>query len=295
MRIVQKKEFASHPLLARLQELAKPPEQLFIIGTLPEVTIDEYGRATPRILTIVGSRNHTTYAEDVVRNLVESLKGQPVIILSGLALGIDTLAHKHALKNKLSTIAIPGSGLDKRVLYPRTNVALAETIVQSGGALVSELDTLSKAAKWTFPSRNRIMAALSDAVLVIEAQEKSGTLVTARQALELGRDIGVVPGNIFSENSKGTNELARVGAHVITSSLDLLDLLNLSQENTPELQLIELTEEESIVMNLLKEPMQKDDLLSASGLPAHTFLSLLSTLEMKGYIQETFGEVRKVV
>ncbi len=295
MRTIKRNEFASHPLLIRLQELHKQPQELFIIGKLPDVSLDEYGRATPRILTIVGSRNHTTYAEDVVRNLVESLKGKPVVIVSGLALGIDTLAHKHALKNNLPTIAIPGSGLDKRVLYPRTNVSLAETIVQSGGALISELDTLSKATKWTFPSRNRIMAALSDVVLVIEAQEKSGTLITARQALELGRDIGVVPGNIFSENSKGTNELARVGAHIITSREDLFDVLHLSYEHSEEKDMSQLSPEELLIMNLLKEPMSKDELLSLSELPTHIFLTALSSLEMNGYIQETFGEVRKVV
>ncbi|MDQ5962696.1 MAG: DNA-protecting protein DprA [Patescibacteria group bacterium] len=295
MRTIKRNDFTSHPLLTRLQELHKQPEELYIVGNLPKITLDEYGRATPRILTIVGSRNHTTYAEDVVRTLVESLKGKPVVIVSGLALGIDSLAHKHAIKNTIPTIAIPGSGLDKRVLYPRTNVSLAETIVQSGGALISELDTLSKAAKWTFPSRNRIMAALSDVVLIIEAQEKSGTLVTARQALELGRDIGVIPGNIFSKNSEGTNELARQGAHVITSPRDLFDLLHLSDKDLEEHVTLDLTLEEKKIIDALTQPLSKDALLTKTKLTPTDFLITLSSLEMKGYVQETFGEVRKVV
>lgn len=298
MKAIKRSEFASHPLLVRLEELHKPPDELFIEGNLPLATIDEYGRATPRILTIVGSRNHTTYAEDAVRMLVESLKGKDVVILSGLALGIDSLAHKHALKNNLKTIAIPGSGLDRKVLYPRVNSSLAEDILQKGGALISELKPKESAAQWTFPSRNRLMAALSDAVLIIEAKEKSGTLITARQALELGRDIGVVPGNIFSENSKGTNELARLGAHIIASKEDVFDLLHLPYEEKRDdnkLVHVEAGNDEMKILEALIEPTSKDALLSKTGLAPTAFLVALSSLEMKGYVQEAFGEVRKVV
>jgi DNA processing protein len=293
--IFTKDMYASHPLLSRLLTLHDIPETLYIQGTLPDVTIDEYGRATPRILTIVGSRKHTNYGKDVLEKLLPSLSGAPVIIISGLALGIDGLAHKGALTNTITTIAIPGSGLDEKVLYPHTHVHLAREIVSKGGALISELSPSTSAAQWTFPSRNRIMSALSDAVLVIEAEEKSGTLITARQALELGRDIGVIPGNIFSSTSLGTNALARDGASIITSPADLFDLLHLSYETPETKTLLSLTEEESILMNLLQEPRQKDILLSLSNLSATTFLVTLSSLEMKGYIHETFGEVRKVV
>lgn len=140
------------------------------------------------------------------------------------------------------------------------------------------------------------MAALSDAVLIIEAEEKSGTLITARQALELGKDIGVVPGNIFSSASKGTNMLAKDGAHIITSAEDLFDLLHLSYNNKQQTSTpLILTSEESIIMNLLTEPHQKDELLVKSNLSPSSFLTALSSLEIKGYIHETFGEVRKVV
>lgn len=296
MQIILREAFQDHPLFARLLELHDIPDQIYIEGALPEVTIDEYGRATPRILTVVGSRKHTTYGEDALRFLLSSLANQPVVILSGLAFGIDTLAHKEALRQNLITISAPGSGLDKKVIYPKQHLPLAEEIIESGGALISELPPLTQSAPWVFPARNRIKAALSDAVLIIEAEEKSGTLITARLALELGRDIGAVPGEIFSSTSDGTNMLIREGAHVIRNSKDLFDLLHLSHpEKEKEDTNTSYTKEESLLLSLLNEPKEKDILLLESGLALSEFLTTLSALEMKGCVHETFGEVRKVV
>lgn len=297
IRVISQADFHTHPLLARLLELHTIPKEIYIIGDLPDITIDIYGRATPRILTIVGSRKHTSYGKDVVEKLIASLIGSDVIILSGLAYGIDSLAHASALKNKLTTVAIPGSGLDPSVIYPRTHKRLASDIIHSGGALISELPPLSKPAPWTFVSRNRIMATLSDALLIIEAEEKSGTLVTARLALELGRDIGAVPGNIMSSTSLGTNTLIRDGAYSIASRDDLYDLLHLSQEENIFIETKELicTPNETILMNILTEAMDRDILLQKSRMQLSTFLITLSSLEMKGYIEESFGEVRRIV
>lgn len=294
LSIIPREEFKNHPLLARLLELHDVPEHLYIAGTLPEVTLDEYGRATPRIVTVIGSRKNTQYGKQSVEKLVGSLRGEDVIILSGLAYGIDSLAHSTSLKNNLITISIPGSGLDARVIYPRTHLSLAEEIVDKGGALISELSPETPAAQWTFPSRNRIMAALSDALLVIEAEEKSGTLVTARQALELGRDIGAVPGDIFSPTSTGTNTLIRDGAYTITNKDDLYVLLHLSQKETAALEQ-EYSPHEKIIMDLLVEPKEKDLLLIASGLSPSDFLITLSSLEMKGVLEDIFGEVKRIV
>ena len=294
MQIITRNEFEKHPLLSRLLELHDIPEKIYINGNLPEISIDEYGRATPRILTIVGSRKHTTYAVDVIENLLRNLSGAPVIILSGLAIGIDCLAHKTALKNNLKTLAIPGSGLDKKVLYPKTNQSLAEEILANDGALLSEFDPLTPPALWTFPARNRIMAALSDAVLIIEAEEKSGTLITARQALELGRDIGAIPGNIFSKTSEGTNMLIREGAYAIRNIKDLHDLLHISVEEKENIIDENLTELEKIIIDLLNEPKEKDVLLIESKLSPTDFLITISSLEIKGKIKETFGEIRQI-
>jgi DNA processing protein len=292
--IIKREDYASSPLLARLLELHDIPEQLYVIGKLPEITLDEYGRATPRILTVVGSRKHTQYGKHAVEKLVASLAGADVIILSGLALGIDGLAHSTALKNKITTVAIPGSGLDRKVLYPSTHIHLAEDIISSGGALLSELPPDMRSAQWTFPARNRIMAALSDAVLIVEAEEKSGTLITARQALELGRDIGAVPGELFSPSSVGTNTLIREGAYIIASDDDLYALLHLSKQDSLEV-VEDFTKDEETIINLLTESMEKDTLLITSKLTLEKFLSALSSLEIKGYIEETFGEVRRLV
>lgn len=294
--VIEQKDFASHPLLARLLELHDIPEQLYIQGTLPDVTLDEYGRATPRILTIVGSRKNTTYGRQALEMLVSSLKNEKVVILSGLALGIDGLAHRTALTNTMITIAIPGSGLDETVLYPGSHKNLAKDIVDHGGALLSELEPSTPAAPWTFPQRNRIMAALSDALLVVEAEEKSGTLITAKLALELGRDIGSVPGEIFSPTSSGTNMLIHEGAYTIASPENLFSLLHLSsQEKDVHKENHEFKEHEKIIIDLLREPLTKDMLLQETKLSFQDFVVAFSSLEINGHIQETFGEVRRLV
>jgi DNA processing protein len=292
--IILREDFSSHPLLARLLELHSIPDQFYIEGELPTITIDEYGRATPRILSIVGSRKYTTYGKQAIEKLVASLKGEDVIIISGLAHGIDSIAHIAALKNNLKTFAILGTGLDPKVMYPSNHLNLREEIVANNGLVVTEFPPDTKAAKWTFPARNRIVAALSDAVLIVEAEEKSGTLITARLALELGRDIGAIPGEIFSPTSTGTNLLIRDGAYLIGGSDDLFSLLHLTPQESIQAE-ENYSEEERILLSLLLEPTEKDNLLLASNLPLSTFLTAFSSLEVSGAIEETFGEVRKVV
>ncbi len=292
--IIKQEDYNSYPFLARLLELHDVPKEIYYRGEIPEITIDEYGRATPRILTVIGSRKYTNYGKNAVEKLLNSLAGQDVIIISGLAYGIDILSHLSALKNNLITIAVPGSGLDPKVIYPRTHVGIAKEIVEGGGLLLSELPPDTAPAQWTFPSRNRIMAALSDAILVIEAEIKSGTLITAKQALDLGRDIGAVPGDIFSPTSTGTNMLIHDGASIISNEDDLYSLLNLSKQEKNINEEI-YTEDEQIIIDLLLEPMEKDTILIKSNLSLERFLSALSSLEIRGIIQETFGEVRRLV
>jgi DNA processing protein len=293
--------FKDHPLLSRLLELHDVPKEIHIKGALPNITIDEYGRATPRILTVVGSRKYSTYGRQALEMLLTSLSGQDVVIISGLALGIDSLAHKSALTNNLLTISVPGSGLDEKVLYPNSHRNLAQEIIDQGGALISELPNNAQAAPWTFPMRNRVMAALSDAVLFIEAEEKSGTLITARQALELGRDIGAVPGDIFSPTSYGTNMLIREGAYAITSPDNLFDLLHLSKKSEEERTKSEDDTEkkyssyEKIILENLREPRDKDTLFALTQLSFEDFIAAFSSLELNGHVEETFGEVRRLV
>ncbi|NCS99466.1 DNA-protecting protein DprA [Candidatus Parcubacteria bacterium] len=272
----------------RLSEIPKPPGNLYYRGELP--SWDDY-----IFLAVVGSRNYTNYGKNVTEKLIGSLAGKSVVIVSGLALGTDALAHKAALQNNLKTIAVPGSGLDNSVIAPRTNYALAQDILKAGGALISEFDPKFKAAPWAFPQRNRIMAGLAHAVLVIEAGEKSGTLITAKIANDYGRDVLAVPGSIFSESSKGANKLLHQGATPITCVEDLHEALGLNVDSTQqELPLENFTEKEIFVLRALREPKSRDDLISELSLPIYELNITLSMLEIKGVIKEDTGLIRRI-
>lgn len=157
-------------------------------------------------LSVVGSRSCTDYGRQCVRQLISGLRGQNIIIVSGLAYGIDAEAHKAALDAGLTTVSVPGSGLDWKVLYPKANQGLAKQILAASGALLSEFEPMQEARDYTFPQRNRVMVGLSHAVVVIEAKERSGSLITARLTTEYNRELLVVPGSIFSLESKGTHQ-----------------------------------------------------------------------------------------
>jgi len=272
-----------------LLEIPQPPKTLYMRGTMPP---DDFV-----YLAVVGSRKYTSYGRDICEKLIKGLKGYPIVIVSGLALGIDSIAHRAALSAGLITLAMPGSGLDPSALYPRNNVNLADEIVENGGCMISEFPPKMKSELYTFPQRNRLMAGISRATLVIEAAEKSGTLITARMALDYNRDVLVVPGSVFSSTSTGTNKLIRQGATPITSSNELLEALGFETEKE------ELTEKEKYadcgtdemkIINLLHEPMERDDLIRESGLDIATANALLSIMEIKELIKEELGEIRKI-
>ena len=272
-----------------LFQIEDPPEKLFIAGRLP----------TPesKFLAVVGSRKYSGYGKEVCQKLISGLRNTDMVIVSGLALGIDSIAHESALEAGLQTIAIPGSGLHPEVLYPRTNARLAERIVENDGALLSEFEERFRATQWSFPQRNRLMAGMSDAVLIIEAEEKSGTLITARLAMEYNRDVLVVPGGIFSQNSVGSNRLLKDGATPIFKSEDILEALNLTPN--PQIQQgstsLDLGVEEKKIVELLREPLSKDELLGQLISSAEMDISkaniLLSSMEIKGIIKESYGKI----
>jgi len=282
IRELPKKDFPA-PLL----EIPQPPKKLYIAGELPsEENI---------FLSVVGSRKHTNYGADACEKIIEGLAGYPVVIVSGLALGIDALAHKAAMRAGLRTMAVPGSGIDPRVIYPRTNYALAEEIVTKGGALLSEFEPDFRATTWSFPARNRIMAGLSRAVLIIEAEERSGTLITARLATEYNRDVYVIPNGIFSPGSRGSNKLLKQGAYPITDASDILELFGLKNEGEAfqERLPFELSLEEQKIFELLTEPMPRDEIIRKSGTNASDGNTLLSVMEIKGIIIEKGGDFRR--
>lgn len=276
-----------------LLEIPEPPAELYAEGALPWEQ-DEY-----KYLTVVGSRKFSTYGRDACEKLIAGLAGYPIAIISGLALGIDTIAHKAALKARLTTIAVPGSGLDRSVLHPHTNKRLADDIVSAGGCLLSEYEPKMPAGVHTFPRRNRIMAGMSDAILVIEAGEKSGTLITARLATEYNRDCLAVPGSIFSPSSIGANWLIKQGATPITLSEDVLSALHINieneQENKQQKLFAELSPQEKIIVDLItNEPITRDEIIMSCGLSASAANTLLMTMEIKGLIKEELGEIRLV-
>ncbi len=272
----------------QLLEIPQPPDELYICGTMPSKDMIH--------LAVVGSRKHTTYGKDACEKLIKGLRGYPIVIVSGLALGIDSIAHRAALDAGLATIAIPGSGLNSKVIYPATNIGLAEKIVESGGCLLSEFAPDFRATVWSFPQRNRIMAGLCKAVLIIEAEEKSGTLVTARLALDYNRDVLVVPGSILSSNSDGPNRLIRTGATPIRSSIDILEALGFDTkiELGNQISREDLSGDEQKIFELLVEPLPRDELIRQSGLPVGQLNGMLSIMEIKGFITESLGEIHRI-
>lgn len=273
-----------------LLEIPQPPKHLYIEGSLPD-----YSKT---FLTVIGSRKYTSYGREACERLIDGLRGYPIVIVSGLALGIDAIAHRAALNAKLQTVSFPGSGLSRKVLYPATNARLADEIIESGGALISEYEPDFRATTWSFPQRNRLMAGISKATLVIETAEKSGALITARLALDYNKEVYSVPGSIFSSSSKGTNRLIREGATPITESSDLLSALgfaverNVSQNNS---LLLDCSSEERDVLEILHEPLSRDELVKKAELPVHQLNSVLSLLEIKGLISEQFGEIHRII
>ncbi len=272
-----------------LLEIPQPPKELYIRGVLPKE--NEYV-----FLAVVGSRNHTNYGRDICEKLIAGLRGYPIVIVSGLATGIDTIAHRSAMKAGLLTLSMPGSGLDPKVLYPKNNINLAEEIVDNGGCLMAEFPPMMKAELYTFPQRNRLMAGISRATLVIEAAEKSGTLITARMALDYNRDVLVIPGSVFSNTSSGTNRLIRQGATPITNSVELLEALGFEVDKSisEKDKYADCGPDEMKIIKLLDDPMERDDLVRASGMNIASANALLSIMEIKELICEELGEIRKI-
>lgn len=272
----------------RLKEIPDPPKELYIRGTFPDEDLI--------FLAIVGSRKYTTYGKDVCEKLIASLRGLPVVIISGLAIGMDTLVHESALKTGLKNIGVPGGGLSPQVIYPRRNYFLSEEILKSGGCLLSEYKPDFRPTIWSFPRRNRIMSGLSDYVLIIEAEEKSGTLITSRLATEYNRTVLAVPGNITSPSSKGTNMLIRLGATPITSPEDLIEALGLKIDKKEEIKKENnsLSPLENKILEILNEPKPKDQILDEIDEEESKIIIALSLLEMKGLIKEELGEVRRM-
>lgn len=271
----------AYPLL--LREIKNPPEQLFILGELPPPN-------TPTI-AVVGARHCTDYGQRVTQEITSALSMAGLIIVSGLATGIDQIAHSATLDTHGKTIAVLGCGLDQ--LTSTEQKRLAKRILEHQGAIVTEFALGAPPLKTNFPRRNRIISGLSLGTLVIEATTRSGSLITAKFALDQGRDLFAVPGSIHSETSQGTNSLLKSGAHVVTSAHDVLDILGLSgvalsREPLPPPR--PETKEEAILLPLIsKQPIHLDEIIRASGLPSTTVSSSIMMMEIKAKVRHVGG------
>lgn len=260
----------------KLGHLAKPPDTLSVLGELDELL------KVP-LVGIVGSRKATRYGQVVTQNLAEELARTGVCIISGLALGVDSIAHKAALQAKGKTIAVLPSGLKE--IYPASHRGLARSILAGGGALISEYEDGFRPRRESFIQRNRIIAALSDVLLVTEAAEKSGSLHTANFALELGKTVLAVPGNITSLYSSGTNNLLKAGAVMASDVNDIFEAMGIKPGEQERLELYGDNSHETKLLELLKNGISDaDELLAKSSLDVQLFQQTLTMLEIKGAV-----------
>lgn len=267
-----------------LPEIPECPKSLRIQGEFP---------VREKYLAVVGSRKYSEYGKAVCEHLIKGLAGQSVCIVSGLALGIDGIAHRAALSAGLATIAIPGSGLSEKVLYPSSHRGLARTILEKGGCLISEFEDDFRATNWSFPQRNRIVVGISHATFVIEAELKSGTLISSKYAIDFNRDVFTIPHSIFSKTSEGPHMLLRLGATPITSSADIIAGLGLKTTDTlfEKRDYSDCSADELEVVNILSESRSRDEVLRMLDKPIAVSQTILAIMEIKGLIEETMGEI----
>ena len=279
-------ETTSEEVSMSLTHIPGPPKKLWLQGRLPP--------EGTKYLCVVGSRALTPYGREATQRLISGLSGYPISIVSGLALGADATAHRAALTAGLHTIAIPGSGLAEQAISPRSNLGLAKDILTAGGALLSEHTPDHIPFAHDFPSRNRIMVGMSDAVLMIEAGDKSGSLISARLAGEYGRELLCIPHRMGDQNGYGSHLFLRLGATLVTEPSHILEALNLLEAVPTAHTLPLMNEEESAVFSLLETPLSRDDVIRQSSLPASTVITILITLELKGIATEQYGLWRRV-
>ncbi len=270
----------------KLLEIPSSPFILFVKGNLDLISKKQ--------LAIVGSRRPTHYGKQVIEKLGPEIALSGLIITSGLAMGIDSLAHRIALENEQPTIAVLGSGLSQKILRKSFNYKLSQEIIEKNGLLISEYPPNFEANKFTFPARNRIISGLTLGVLIVEAAEKSGTLITAHHALEQNREVLVVPGNIFSQQSIGTNNLIKQGAEPITSINNIFQTLNWKNSCNHSSQTITEIEfgdkQEKLIYDKLSfDPQPLDKLISKSNLDISSISIKLSIMELKGIIKNVNG------
>lgn len=269
-----------------LKEITPPAPILYIKGNMDLLN--------QKVIAIVGTRKATDYGLQVAQDLAAGLSSAGLVIVSGLAFGIDCQAHKTTLENKGNTIAVLGSGLD--LISPRSNHWIAEQILEKDGSIISEFPLGYPASKFTFPERNHIISGLSLGVIVVEAGFKSGALITARAALEQNREVFCVPGNVYSENSRGCNKFISDGARLVTCAEDVLQVLNINRTKArinkqmrTKVHSPATAEEKDILENLGANPVSIDYLAEKTGLAVEKIAAVLGQMEMEDVVRDVGG------
>ena len=264
---------------AILKEIHNPPQELYIKGEI--IPQDKVA------IAVVGTRKCTQHGKQVTLDIAGKLAKLGITIVSGLAKGIDSWAHQAALENNGRTIAVLGTGMDKESFYPLSNYELSEKIAKNG-AVISEYPIGTRGTQFTFPQRNRIVSGLSLGVIVVEAPEKSGALITATLAVEQNREVFAIPGSIYEKNSQGTNKLIKIGAKLVTDVDDVLEELNLSHliKSLKKKKYKSENKQEEIIISLLSaQPTHIDEVIKKSKLPSSAVNSTLMILELKNAIR----------
>ena len=268
--------------LRDLPHIPDPPKKLFIRGKLPAKRV--------KTVAIVGTRKPSAYGREIATKIASECAKNGIVVVSGLALGIDSIAHRAAIDSGGKTIAILANGVDK--IYPRSHEDLGQKILQTNGAILSEYPNNTPARPWQFLARNRIVSGLADAVVIIETASRSGTLSTANHALDQGKEIFAVPGNITSPLSAGCNQLIKNGANPLTSVEDLLDFL-IPDRFEKQTQLFKGdTREENVILEFLSKngTTSSDVIIKQTKLSASEFNQAITMLELKGLALNNGGE-----
>lgn len=263
-----------------LKKIPDPPKILYYKGKI---------KKEEPCLGIVGTRRCSSYGRQATFDISGVAAESGLTIVSGMAPGIDTFAHNSAVKRNKRTIAVLGTGLDEKSIYPKENILLSRKIVEAGGCLISEYPIGTGGTRFTFPRRNRIIAGLSLGVLVIESKQSGGSMITASYALVYKRKLFSLPGSIYALNSKGTNYLIKNGAKLVDNIYDILKELNLTElENNSKnmLKLNQFSEDEKSIISILKEPLHIDKIIEMSKLDAPKVLTSITLLEAKGKIKD---------
>lgn len=277
-----------HNFTERLESIVLKPKILYFYGKLPENVLMDGKNVCPKVVSIVGTRHNTRYGEEIAYKMAYELAKRGVIIVSGLAYGIDSIAHRAALDAGGITVAVLGTQIDQ--IYPKAHIGLAREIIEKGGAIVSEYSPEDRVyPRTSFLARNRIISGLSDIVVVVEAAARSGTLNTAMHALDQGKDLFAVPGDITRPMSEGCNKLIRQGANPYTGVDDIFNVLfpaRRRQQRSNQAVIFGDTKEETVILKAIHDGLSDgDEIIKNTKINVNIFNQTVTMLEIKGLIR----------